>query len=157
MALLDEFDEVNKKHLELVDEHNALKDSHTSLKIDLKKSKEIEKNLGMENDALKRTNLRIQNNFDIYKKNRMTSTFDLKLEPRKRHYNSNHLRNPFPGVRCFSCGMLGHISHTCTVHCSTHWVWRPKMHDSQHTLPALHSTFSKKDPKSVWVPKSDCC
>ncbi|KAI0492159.1 hypothetical protein KFK09_026425 [Dendrobium nobile] len=149
MALLDEFKDLNKKHSELIDENEALKVSHTSLQSDFKKSKEKEKNLRVENDVLKNMNLRIKNELDTLKKTWITPTLDQKPRPMKRHYNSNHLRKPFPGVRCFSCGVLGHISHTCTIHHSTHWVWRPKVHDSQHTTPALYSTFPKKGPKLV--------
>ena len=146
MALLDEFDELNKKYLELIDEHNALKVSHTSLSFDLKKSKDLEKNLRIEIDTLKRTNLRIQNDFNICKKNRMTSTVDLKSKPRKRHYNSNHLRNPFPRVRCFSCGMLGHISHTCTIHRSTIRCGDPNCMSHSITHMYYILLFIRRDP-----------
>ncbi|KAI0513490.1 hypothetical protein KFK09_009514 [Dendrobium nobile] len=156
MALLDEFD-LNKKHSELIDEHDTLKVSHTTLKSDFKKSKDIENYLRIDNNALKNTNLRLKNELNSLKGNRMTPTFDLKPRPRKRHNNSNHLRNPFPEIRYFSCGMLGHISHTCTIHHSTHWVWRPKLHDLQLSTHALHSAFYEKGPKAIWVPKSDSC
>ncbi|KAL0906404.1 hypothetical protein M5K25_024896 [Dendrobium thyrsiflorum] len=94
-----------------------------------------------------------------------SSSRHVPFKPRKRNSYQNKLRNPFPGVRCFSCGMLGHISHTCTVHRRTHLVWRPKLHDSQHSSHALHS-FNEKEPKqdcshtrpreSMWYLDSGC-
>jgi len=69
MALLYEFDDLNKKHSELIDKHDALKVSHTSLEFDFKKSEERKQNLRIENDVLKCTNLRLKKELNSLKGN----------------------------------------------------------------------------------------
>ncbi|KAI0508011.1 hypothetical protein KFK09_014143 [Dendrobium nobile] len=96
MSLLDEFDALNKKHAELSDAHDSLKSSHAELKKEFKKLKNLK-------------------TFENKKPS-------LHVSHKKKHHHMSRLVHPFLGVRCFSCCMLGHIAHTCTIHHSSHWV-----------------------------------
>jgi len=92
MSLLDDFDELNKKHTELSYAHDSLKSTHAELEKEFKKLENF-KTFGNKKPSLHASH-------------------------KKKHHHLSRLVHPFFGVRCFSCGMLGHIAHTCTIHYS---------------------------------------
>ncbi|PKU77259.1 Retrovirus-related Pol polyprotein from transposon TNT 1-94 [Dendrobium catenatum] len=171
MLLLDEYDALNKKHIDLIEAHESLKTSHIELDVEYEKLTALilevdhsEHLLLIEVDGLTAQNKTYSEKIKELEKEIASLTIGHPRKPptqhasqnlRKRHHHTHRLVNPFPGVRCFSCGMLGHIARTCTIHRRTHLVWRPKLHPSQHNMHTSHSCKHKVEPKLTWVPKSN--
>ncbi|KAL0923968.1 hypothetical protein M5K25_004758 [Dendrobium thyrsiflorum] len=137
MKLLDEFDELKKMCDELEKLNDEMERDGKTL-IDENNYREYLVNI--EIMGLKHMNAYFERKWKESEDNRKipalvkNHTRQPKNTPRGRHQPVNRLIHPFPGVKCFSCRIIGHITNTCIIHSKKHLVWRPKFRPDNEEL-----------------------